>query len=300
MGASVCVAVVLASSCAMAQAIPYMLTDWACGVIVWPGAVPSYAEHFTQRLTHAAEAAFGFWGYDIPTSVKGAYDEANAFQIHDPATDSVRTIPPLGWADRETLPVVVFAFGSVDAIRLAMGDTELYAAFWSPWPLDPGGSPEVKEWILAVGAGYRNMICTSSATDEVLIHEFAHWFTFQWCYSQGITAPQLPNYIVEGIAEVTCASAKDANSTVYDRLQAYSWAQNKCLTGSIQGVMKYPVGASIVGYLVDTLGTDDFLRTLREWSIRAWLMIDQYQAGWRESLGLPSNCPQEEVESTGV
>ena len=80
---------------------------------------------------------------------------------------------------------------------------------------------------------------------------------------------------------------------IIDRLRAHSWAQNNCLKGSIQGIMKYSVGENLVGYLIETLGCEGFLATLSDWSLRAWFMIDSYQGNWRESLELPTLCPLE-------
>jgi hypothetical protein len=291
-----CVAVALSVSWVMAQATPYALSDWACGVIVWPGEVPDYADDFAQRLTEAVTTAFGFWGYDNPTTILESFDEDSAFRIYDPAIQAERIIPPLRWEDRETIPVVVIAFPGERELISAMGDTELYAAFYSTWPLSPSQQPDAESWIWSVGAGCRNMVCASSAEDGVLIHEFAHWFTFQWCYSRGVAAPHLPNYILEGMAEATCAVVEDANRAIIDRLRAHSWAQNNCLTGSIQGIMKYSVGENLVGYLIETLGCEGFLATLSDWSMRAWFMIDSYQGNWRESLDLPALCPLAEAQ----
>lgn len=149
--------------------------------------------------------------------------------------------------------------------------------------------PRADRWIWTVGCGHRNMVCASSAEDKLLIHELAHWFTYEWCSRRGIDASSLPNYIIEGIAEATCASEEDANDAIYSRLQAVSWAEKKCLAGSIQGVMQYPVGRSFVSYLVETLGPGGFLGTLRDWSLRPTAMIDRYEGEWRASLGLSAN-----------
>lgn len=285
-------AVALVGICAIAQSPDYALSLWPCGVIIWPEAVPDYAEHFVQRLTDAAETAFGFWGYDMPVIAETSHNEANALRISNPATGDVLVIPPLQWCLWEIPPVVVFAFPGEDDMRLAMGNTNLYGAFWSQWPMSQAAFPHADSWIWTVGSSYRNMVCASSAEDSILIHEFAHWFTYEWCSRREIAVSLLPNYIIEGIAEATCAAEEDANEVVYTRLQAVSWAQNKCLDGSIQGIMHYPVGQSLVSYLVETLGPGGFLGTLSDWSLRAGIMIDMYEGGWRESLGLPASCPK--------
>ena len=284
-----CIAVALSHSLAVAQTTPYALSDWSCGVIVWPGEVPDYVENFTLRLTEAAETAFGFWGYDLPVPADGPYDDANVLRIYDPARDAERVILPLQWDDQEISPVIVFAFSNEIAMRSALGRTDLFGAIWCPFPMSRA-FPNSEQWIQDIGTGDRNLICPSLTPIETLIHEDAHWFTSEWCSLRGIDALQLPNYIMEGIAETTCAITKDPNAAVYDRLRAFSWAQNNCLYGSIEGVMRYSVGESLVGYLVETLGTDGFLGTLQTWTRRPLFMAGLYQADWRTSLGLPASC----------
>ena len=288
-----CVVIVWTGFLASSQVVPYALSTWPCGVIVWPNEVPDYADDFAQRLTEAAETAFGFWGYELPFTTDEPHDEASAVRIYNPATQTELVVPGLTWNDREIPPVVVFAFPGELTMRAVMGNTDLYGAFWCPRPLDRDLFPDAKSWIWDVGTGYCNIVCASSADDEILIHECAHWFTYQWCYPRRIVPHHLPDYIMEGIAELTCAVVEDPNDKVYDRLSAYSWAKHSCLSGSIQGVMRYAVGESLVSYLVDTLGLDDFLGTLRNWTTRTWLMIDLYEAEWRVSLDLPSDCPND-------
>ncbi len=290
--AIICAAVVLIGFSAAAQTVPYVLSPWQCGVIVWPNEVPDYADHFAQRLTEAAEAAFGFWGYPLPTTADKPYNESNCVLIFDPATQAEYVVPPLKWNGSEVLPVVVLAFSSEAAMRAAMGSTALHGAFWFSGPMNRLSFPQAQPWVWDVGGGYRNMVCASSASNATLIHEWAHWFTYQWGYSEAIAPHDLPDYIIEGIAEATCAFVEDPNDAVYGRLQAYSWGLNKCLEGSIQGVMQYPVGESLVSHLVETLGTDGFLGTLSDWSTQAWFMVDCYQPEWRISLGLPASCPE--------
>lgn len=286
-----CIAVALSHALLMAQTTPYALSTWSCGVIVWPGDVPDHAENFTLRLIEAAETAFGFWGYGLPVPAEEAYDEANALRIYDPSLDAERVILPLQWGGREISPVVVFAFSNEIAMRSALGRTDLFGASWCPFPMSRV-YPDSELWIREIGAGYRNLICPSLTPIEVLIHEDAHWFTTEWCSLRGIDASQLPNYIMEGIAEATCATDKDPNDAVYDRLRAFSWAQNNCLYGSIEGVMRYSVGESLVSYLVETLGTHGFLGTLQTWTRRPIFMAGLYQTDWRISLGLPASCPE--------
>ena len=136
------------------------------------------------------------------------------------------------------------------------------------------------------------MICPLLTPIETLIHEDAHWFTTEWCSLRGMDAFQLPNYILEGIAEATCATTKDPNDAVYDRLRATAWAENSCLVDSIEGVMRYSVGESLVSYWVSTLGTEGFLGTLQSWTRGPNLAAGLYQADWRVSLGLPAHCPE--------
>jgi hypothetical protein len=286
-----CIVVALASLLTVAQTTSYTLSDWSCGIVVWAHELPDSSENFIQRLTEAAETAFGFWGYDVPMFADEPYDEAKALRVYDPALGAERVIPPLRWNNREISPVVVFAFQNEISMREVLGLTGLFGAAWCRFPMSQG-FPDAEPWIWEIGAGSRNMICPWLTPIETLIHEDAHWFTTEWGSPLGVAANDLPNYIIEGIAETTYAPTKDANDVVYDRLMAISWAKSNCLSGSIDGAMRYPVGESLVSYLVETLGTDGFLATLMNWAWRPVHMAGLYQADWRTSLGLPASCPE--------
>ncbi|MFC2079552.1 hypothetical protein ACFLSZ_06200 [Candidatus Bipolaricaulota bacterium] len=285
----VCVVIGVAGVLAKAESVSYALSQWSCGVIIWRDGLPGNADEFAVRLSEAARTVFEFWGSTIPAVTNWPYDLDEALHIYDPAIGLERAIPPLLWGDREILPVVVFAFPNEDGMRSALGETGLFGATFSAFPMGDV-FPNAEPWFWEVGTGYRNVICPSTAEEETLIHELAHWFTYQWCYPRGIVPYHLPSYIIEGIAQLTSAVVRDDTSMIFDRLGAVSWATKNCLTGSIQGVMRYAVGESLVEYLVDALGHEGFLNSLREWSMRAWFLIDTHEDDWRTSLGLPPEC----------
>lgn len=113
----VCVTGLLISVCGASQSHDYALSLWPCGVVIWPESSPDYAEHFVERLTAAAETAFGFWGYDRPVIAATPHHEANRLRIPDSSTNDVRVIPPLQWGLWEIPPLVVLAFPGEDAMR---------------------------------------------------------------------------------------------------------------------------------------------------------------------------------------
>lgn len=295
--AFICGAIAVLGLPTVAQDVPYALSAWSCGVIVWPNELPDYADNFAQQLSEAAEAAFGFWGYPLPATAEEPHDEASAIRIYNPTTETEMVISPLTWNDRVIQPVVVFAFPDEAAMRSALGETRLFGAMWCPLPIGQA-FPHTDPWIAEAGNDRRNLLCPSWASDSALIHECAHWFTYEWCSARRIDPYRIPDYIVEGIAEATSSVVEDHNTAVYDHLRALAWAKDNCLPVADMGsVMMYAVGESLVNYLVDTVGIDSFLSTLSRWAMEPWNMIDLVETGWRISLVLAGDCPFDTVRN---
>lgn len=269
--------------------ILYSVSRWSCGLIVWDGEMPEQAAEVTLRLEEAVTQAFGFWGYPPPVALaecKGS----KCVRIPDPATGELIRAPALSWQGRETYPVVVVMFPDRKRMLLALGGERNFGAIWLTQPLSRLPIEGVEPWIESVASSYRTMITPMTADDGIWIHEFAHWFTYQWCYPQGVWPYLLPNYIKEGMAEAARFSVAEPEAAKEWHARAAEWAASNCLTGSCTQRMMYPVGLSLVSYLVRTLGAEGLLASLSGWMSRASAMIDRYESGWRVSLGLPSIC----------
>lgn len=284
---------------AAAQDASYSITSWAYGVVVWPDRVSPNVEHFVDRLTTAAETAFAFWGYDPPEAAGvweyplecagGLHSKPGNVRIVDDVSDVETVVPPLQWLNRQLFPVVVIAFSGGWRMRDALGATATFGARFH-FGSAAGSYPDAEDWVREVGRGYRTMICVSYAGDEVLIHELAHWFLVEWCEASDVNPWRLPDFIHEGMAEATCASAKVSTDTAWEHHAVVDWAERHCLSDGVGAASVYTVGESLVKYLIDELGEAEFLETLAVWASRPDVLIAQYEPSWRESLGLPKEC----------
>jgi hypothetical protein len=213
----------------------------------------------------------------------------NDGRIANDETGNEKLLPVLQWESCRLYPVVVIAFPGAWRMADALGDTAKYAARFH-FSSAVRSYPNAEEWMSEVGRTLRTMICVSDAGDDLLIHEFAHWFLVEWCDLNGIEPWALPGFLLEGMAEATCASAKDPTDAAWERLAVRDWVQRHCLSAGVGAAAVYTVGESLVTYLTDELGETGFLETLAMWASEPQALIERNEPGWRESLGLPGEC----------
>ena len=297
---------------ALGENTDYSLMSWRYGVVVWPGQLNTYStvpERFVERLEAAAEEAFGFWGYEPPQPtdewpgsvrhegrlhIDGPYDVA----IVDDGASKEIPIPNLSWQGARLSPVLVIPFVGHWRMHDALGATATFGAQFFYRPL-VRTYPLAEPWVHDVGLGYRTVICASHAGDDVLIHEFTHWFQWTWCEARDLEPLALPPLIREGMAESAAAEAESSPYDAWDRQAVIDWAKHNCLVGVVGAAARYTVGESLVSYLLDELGTARFLATLRDWIACPDRMAAEHEPGWRESLGLPLACPEGSGEGAG-
>ncbi len=288
---------------AASQNTDYSIMSWAYGVVIWPGQLNTYLtvpERFVERLEAAAEEAFGFWGYELPEPedewpcpvryagrllIDGPYD----VRIVDEATGRETVVPSLEWSGARLSPFVVIPFVGEWRMHDALGTTATFGAQFFDQPL-VRTYPDAEDWIHEVGRGYRTMICASYAGDDVLIHEFAHWFQWEWCSGHDVLAMLLPGFIREGMAEMTAAEAENLPHAPWERRGVIDWAEGHCLADGVGAASRYTVGESFMTYLVEQLGTEGFLATLKGWTSDPVPLIERHEPGWRVWLGLPESC----------
>ncbi len=289
----------------IARTADYSIMSWRYGVVVWPGDLNTYLsvpERFVDRLTEAVDEAFAFWGFAPPEPVLGWTPKTrhpgrlSVVGSHDLRivndTGEEILVPNLAWEGDWCGPFVVIPFVGNWRMYDALGATATFAAQFFYRPL-VRAYPEAEPWIHEVGRGYRTMICASYAGDDVLIHEFVHWFQWEWCEANGVPALMLPGFIREGMAEATSADAGGSPYTAWDRQAVLDWAEDHCLSEGVGTASRYTVGESLVAYLVSELGRDGFLGTLSGWMTDPTVLIEEHEPGWRESLGLPKACDSE-------
>jgi hypothetical protein len=295
-----------------ARATDYSLMSWRYGVVVWPGELNTYLsvpERFIERLEAAAEEAFGFWGHDPPVAaddwpsavrldgrlrIEGPFDVG----IVDDATGQEMAVPNLVWQGDRLSPLLVIPFVGHWRMYDALGATATFGAQFFYRPL-VRTYPNAEPWVHEVGLGYRAMICVSHAGDDVLVHEFTHWFQWTWCEVRGLEPLAMPTFIREGMAEAIGADVEVSPHAAWNRQAVLDWAADKCLAGGVGAAAKYTVGESLVEYLIGKLGALGFLATLADWIRAPYMMIVEHEPGWRESLGLPAACPDRSDEEHG-
>lgn len=293
----------LAASQCIATDAAYSVTSWAYGVVVWPGRPSTYLtvpEQFIEQLASAAREAFAFWGFDPPEPLD-AWEYPVAYtgrlrivgphdvRIVDDATGGETLVPNLAWEGHRLSPLVVIPFVGEWRMLDALGATATFGALFIHSPL-VRSYPDAEEWVHEVGRGYRTIVCASYAGDDVLIHECTHWFQWEWCAVNDVVPLLVPVVIREGMAEAASAHAENPVFAAWERRAVIDWAEEHCLSDGVGAASVYTVGESLVTYLVGELGPEGFLATLFDWAARPAELIEHYEPGWREWLGLPKEC----------
>jgi len=297
---------------ALGENTDYSLISWRYGVVVWPGQLNTYLtvpERFVERIEVAAEKAYRFWGYEPPEPtgewpgsvlhegrlrIEGPYD----VRIVDGAAGKEIAVPNLVWQGARLSPVLVIPFVGHWRMYDALGATATFGAQFFCRPL-VRTYPDAEPWVHEVGLGYRTVICVSHTGDDVLIHEFTHWFQWTWCEAHDLEPLALPPLIREGMAESAAADVESSPYAAWDRQAVLDWAEHNCFADGVGAAARYTVGESFVSYLLDNLGTIRFLATLRDWITCPDRMAAEHERGWRESLGLPPACPEGSDEESG-
>ncbi len=273
--------------------VTYSLVPWLYGAIVWVEAVPENGAEFAGLLTESVEHAFQFWGHEppvppetwehpweVPTRIPidGSLPQT---VVTDPTSGGVWRLEPLTWEGEQIYPLLAIVFPDRQSLYDAIG-RELPAYFFC----SHGAVTNVELWIRPLMRKPRSMLCPIDASQATLVKEFAHWFAYErndWLF-------HTPPYIYEGLSEVTAAAFPDDSEGA--EIDVVEWASNNCLSMCVASrSLTEAVGESFVGFLIDELGHEGFLDSLRLWALDAYGMRAKYQGPWRISLGLPDDCP---------
>jgi len=163
-------------------------------------------------------------------------------------------------------------------------------------------------WLRTLLGCPRIVLCDVNESTATLAHEFTHWLCFEWYMREGgekYSSP--PSFIKEGMAEVTAARFRsvDRRGTAAlfwgadrgDDDYVREWLESNRLADGVYGLDDYVIGESFVRYLVELLTPRGFLETLPDWGSRPAEMIELYEPGWREWLGLPPEYNAEQGDS---
>jgi len=307
--AALCIALVALTpggvSGRVAEDDTYYLTAWRYGAIAWVQTVSLSVGLFTDRLTQAADHAFAFWGLDAPTPpASWEHPEKNPSKFSmkglpqirkkDPSSGEMWRLDPLFWRGEQIYPLLVIAFRDQVTMWNLLHDRSVGAMFTAGGAAISGA----ELWLRTLLGCPRIVLCDANESTATLAHEFAHWLCFEWYAREGgkrYSSP--PSFIKEGMAEVTEARFRSSSRERLNDDRAREWLQSTRLADGVYGHDDYVIGESFVRYLVELLTPAGFLETLPAWGLRSDELIELYEPGWREWLGLPPACAVEQGDS---
>ncbi len=285
----------------------YHLTAWRFGAIAWIGGEPQGSDVFIDRLDQAVDRVLAFWEFEA-IEPHPQWDEPQSVRGLDPGEKWLSVgvvnyeggppwrLPPPSWGGEIIWPLVIAVFPDEASLRSLTGDRNSAWFSFSGIGL-PGSRP------LLHGAPVM-LVVSLTASQGTLAHEITHWLTYQDALYRGFWLNDLPPFLVEGMAELSERLFPDSN--VRERLSGSEgeWgstlldlAAENCLSIDLPLPARYTLGESFVGYLVDELGAAGFFAELPRWAETPAELIELYEPGWRESLGLPAECGTDQGDS---
>ena len=278
------VLIVLCAVPAVALTPPYTLTPWQYGVIAWVQTEPAHPQTIIRTATQAVSRIFSFWDQPTPTPAEGwdqfrpmprgawggsNYDPFTAgfLPVPSPTSSDIWEIPLPSWNGEKVLPLILVVFPDEDF----MGEwTDHYTAgaLFNYWYAEEGiktGIPlvSIRSLLQLVHRSYSITYCSdSSFAGDNLRHELSHWLFDMLCRKEGIDPKTFSPLIIEGFAEYTAnALSRDEDW----RILAAGWAEDHDLS-DVPYFMVYPVGTSLIDFLVERDGVDEVLNDLADFS----------------------------------
>ncbi len=272
----------------------YELSPWPYGAIAWVGGIPDDYQTMSAILTQAVEDVFTLWELPVPSSMLGWEDPASnesAWKTgratgavpqvlkKNPATHEMWRLNPLTWEEIETYPVLFIAFPTRTLLAQAFGTTA-YGGVWIPGASVIPGSAVWYQSMTDVP-----LSITAPISDGALIiwHELAHWMTYMVCSRDDVSMYSLPQLLTEGISEYTESYFIGLSGR---KRYAAAWAKENSLSIALDFYNTYRIGASVVAYLVETLGPTEFLASLSAWEENPEQMLASIEQDWRAWLGI--------------
>jgi hypothetical protein len=252
----------------------YTLTPWQYGVVAWVETAPNTT--LIETITARAEAVFSFWNQPLPESaenwdklsemsedawVDSNYDPFTAgfVPIPSPTGSAMWAIPLPSWKGEEILPVTLIATPNPTLLKSLMGSQAGAAfSFRNPTYTVLSLNPDPSLKMLMSRSDSVVFDYHSPQFRRSLYHEFSHWLTHLLCQRNGLSLQDLPHMLSEGFAEYTAYKLSRDNSWRYT---AAVWAENHGLA-DVPYHISYPVGASLIAFLVERDGIDAFIENL--------------------------------------
>jgi len=262
---------------AVSLASAYTLTPWPYGVIAWVLTGPNDA--VLQKLEKAVQDVFSFWHQPLPESaenwdeliemqesvwVENKYDPFTAGFVPIPSqTASVMWAVPLPtWEVEEILPLTLIALPNPTVLTSLTGSTA-GAAFLSRSmrnnSLSLNRDPSLA--VLMTRSDSVVFDCNDPSLRLYLDHELSHWMTSLICQRHDLALYDVPLLLAEGFTEYTvCKLGMDTRW----RNIAPVWAKDNHGLRDVPFYILYPIGTSLVAFLVERDGIDGFIENFPE------------------------------------
>ncbi len=289
------IALVVLASVAVAASTDYTLTPWQYGVVAWVQGEPNIA---TLRSVEKAVAdVFSFWHELLPESAdtwsdlsemqKGTwaaskYDPFTAGFVPIPSPDASKmwAVPLPSWNGEKILPLTLLIASNRSLVESLAGRTA-GAAF---------SYRSLTYKVLSLNP-YYSLAMLMSRSDSVVLnynspdlrhnldHELSHWLTNLICQRNALTMQDVPRLLGEGFAEYTAFRLSGENRNW--RISAAVWAEDGHGLSDVPFYMLYPVGTSLVSFLVEKDGVDGFIERFPDLVANWDLIIPDITPAWQ-------------------
>jgi len=265
--------VVLLAAVAVTAAQTYTLAPWPYGVVAWVPTEPDSA--VIQRAEKAVQGVFSFWHQQLPQSasnwdkLRQMDGEVWAESNYDPFTAGFVPIPsqsasvmwaiPLPtWNGDKILPLTLIALPSPTLLESLVSSTA--GAAFSPSSMRDNVLSLNQDPALAMLMRRSDAILfnyNGPVLSYALNHELSHWLMSLICQTNSLSLQDVPPLLGEGFAEYTAFRLGGENR--FWRISAAVWAEDGHSLSDVSKFMLYPIGTSLVSFLVERDGIDAFI-----------------------------------------
>jgi len=227
-----------------------------------------------QKVEKAVQDVFSFWHQLLPETAKnrdeltqmqeGTWAEGNCdpftagfVPIPSQSASVMWAIPLPTWKGEKILPLTLIILPNSTLLRSLAGSVA--AAAFSPRRMRNNILALNKDPSLAVFMTRSDSVVLNYNSPDLrynLDHDLSHWLTNLICQRHDLTLHDVPLLLAEGFAEYT-AHTLDRDNTWRDI--AAVWAEDNHGLVDVPFYMLYPIGTSLVSFLVERDGIDGFV-----------------------------------------
>jgi hypothetical protein len=287
-------AVVLLAGLGVVASTNYTLTPWQYGVVAWVQGEPNTI--VLQRVEKAVQDVFSFWQQPLPERAEtwdrlsempedawaeGNYNPFTAGFVPIPSPDASKmwSIPLPTWNGEKILPLTLLAVANYSQVQSLAGSTA--GAAFSPRSMPNNILALNKDPSLAIFMTRSDSIVfnyKSSNLRHNLDHELGHWLTTLICRRSDLTMHDVPHLLQEGFAEYT--ASKLGMDTRWRNIAAV-WAKDEHGPSDVPYYMLYPIGTSLVAFLVERDGIDGFIESFPDFVTNWNQRISEITPAWQ-------------------